>query len=166
MPRLNVCKAFDESKCEAVVKIVDMRPPVVTLRDEPIRMWPPNHKYHTITPGMFVESIEDACGRPLDIDGSVKIMIVYSDEPEDGAGDGKTIDDIIVDCPNVVQLRAERMGGMMGRVYTVTYYATGPNGASVVFEGEVVVPHDMSGRDVYPNPFGGYSVTPDCGDES
>ncbi len=150
--------------CEAVVSINDMRPPVVTLRDEPIRMWPPNHKYHTITPEMFVESIEDACGRPLEIDASVRIMIVYSDEPEDGAGDGKTVNDIIVECPNDVQLRAERMGGMMGRVYTITYYATGENGASAVFEGEVVVPHDMSGRDVMPNPFGGYSVTPDCGD--
>ena len=162
---VTVSDGYDESMCDAVVSINDMRPPVVTLRDEPIRMWPPNHKYHTITPGMFVESIEDACGRPMDIDGSVKIMIVHSDEPEDGAGDGKTLDDIIVDCPNVVQLRAERMGGMMGRVYTVTYYATGSNGASTVFKGEVVVPHDMSGRDIHPNPFGGYSVTPDCGDE-
>jgi hypothetical protein len=160
---LTVSDGYDETTCESVIHLNDMRPPVVELREAPVILWPPNHKYHTITPEMFVESIEDACGRPISIDAAVEILIVHSDEPEDGTGDGKTMNDIIVECPHTAKLRAERMGGMTGRVYTIKYTVTGANGASVVIDGTVVVPHDRSGRDVVPNPFGGYSVTPDCG---
>jgi hypothetical protein len=166
MVELKVSDGFDSTMCQAAVSIEDMRPPVVELRDGPISLWPPNHKYHEITPEMFIESIEDACGNPIEIDASVMIVEVSSDEPEDANGDGKTINDIMIDCPNDVQLRAERMGGMMGRVYTIVYRVTGDNGVSTDFNGRVIVPHDMSGRDVIENPGGGYTVTPECGTDN
>ncbi|UCH83524.1 MAG: VWA domain-containing protein [Candidatus Latescibacterota bacterium] len=159
---LTVSDGYDETSCETVVRIDDMRPPVVEVKEDPLRMWPPNHKYHDFTPGMFVEKAEDACGNPIDISVAVSVVKVTSDEPEDDKGDGKTMNDIQVTCPSTVHLRAERAGGRTGRVYTITYRVTGENGVSTDVEAKVVVPHDNSGKKVIEDEDGGYTYTPDC----
>jgi hypothetical protein len=107
---------------------------------------------------------EDACGNPIDL-SSVEVVSVSSDEPENHNGDGNTVDDIVIDCPNQVMVRAERMGGNQGRVYTIHYRVTGDNDVSTDAEFKVVVPHDHSGRPVVAREGMGYTVTPDCNGE-
>lgn len=158
---LTVNDGFDETTCEAVVTIDDQRPPVIVMREDPIVLWPPNHKFHTIHPDQLIMSAADACGVPIDISSAV-VVEVRSDEPDDANGDGRTTGDIRVACPNTVDLRAERMGGGNGRVYAIVYRITGPNGVSADGEGLVVVPHDSSGKPVVADEFGGFVVTPDC----
>jgi hypothetical protein len=161
---LMVKDSTDSSMCQAVIILDDQRAPIVEVRDEPIILWPVNHKYNTITPDMVIQTAEDACGNAIDL-SSVAVVSVSSDEPEDHNGDGHTVDDIVIDCPNQVMLRAERMGGSQGRVYTITYRVTGENGVSTDAEFKVVVPHDSSGSEVVERDGMGYTVTPDCEDE-
>lgn len=165
MVDLMVKDASDSSMCQAVIVLDDMRAPLVEIREEPIALWPVNHKYHTITPDMVFTKAEDACGNPIDL-SAVEVVSVSSDEPEDHQGDGRTLDDIVIDCPNQVRLRAERMGGGEGRVYTIHYLVTGENGATAEAEFKVVVPHDQSGGMVVEREGMGYTVEADCPDES
>ncbi|MEN8006534.1 MAG: hypothetical protein ABFS42_05930 [Candidatus Krumholzibacteriota bacterium] len=162
MVDLMVSDGIDSSLCQAVVVLDDQRAPIVEVRDEPIALWPANHKYHVITPEMVIETAEDACGNTIDL-ADVQVVSVSSDEPEDHKGDGHTVDDIVIDCPHGVMLRAERMGGGQGRVYTINYLVTGENGVGTEAEFKVVVPHDNSGGEVVEREGMGYTVTPDCG---
>lgn len=164
MVDLMVRDASDSSMCQAVITLNDQRAPSIEVREEAITLWPPNHKYHTITPDMVIESAEDACGNPIDLTGA-RVVSVSSDEPEDHKGDGKTVDDIVIDCPGTVMLRAERMGGGSGRVYTILYSLAGANDVASEFEFKVVVPHDSSGGMVVEREGMGYTVTGDCGDD-
>lgn len=158
-----VSDGFDTTTCASVVHIDDRRPPIIVVREEPLLLWPPNHKYRQVLPEMLLESAEDACGNPIDLSTAV-VIEVRSDEPEDHKGDGKTLNDIIVHCPNLVKLRAERMGGGDGRVYTVVYRITAENGVSADAEAKVIVPHDASVPHAGEDEFGGYTVTTDCFD--
>jgi uncharacterized repeat protein (TIGR01451 family) len=117
-------------------------PPIITL-NSPISLWPPNHKYHTVTVAQMVESVRDNC--PISID-DVVIELVTSDEPDDAIGDGNTINDIVIgaDCRSV-QLRAERSGTGDGRVYTVTLRLRDSGGAVTRAYFEVSVPHSQNG---------------------
>lgn len=161
---LMVSDGFDTTSCQSVITIEDLREPVIEVRAEPLRIWPPNHKYEEITPDMLLASAEDACGRAIDLD-RVKVIEVRSDEPEDTNGDGSSLQDMMVDCPNTVMLRAERTGGGNGRVYTVVYCLDGENGTEATAEAKVFVPHDAS-RDVAIEDEGmGYTITTDCDDE-
>ena len=71
---------------EVTVTIVDTKPPVVTLRMSPERLWPPNHKMKS------VEAIFDI--RDCDPAPRVQLVSVTSNEPENGLGDGDTAPDI------------------------------------------------------------------------
>ena len=137
--QLMVSDGVDSSACEAVLTFDDQRAPIIEVRDEPIALWPPNHKYHTITPDMVFVVTEDACGNPIDL-SAVEVVSVSSDEPEDHKGDGKTMDDIVIGCPNEVMLRAERMGGSAGRGYTIVYRVTDDNGQSAEIHDDL---HDV-----------------------
>ncbi|MFT7699630.1 MAG: hypothetical protein ACI8S7_001458, partial [Candidatus Krumholzibacteriia bacterium] len=161
---LMVTDGADSTSCDTMVQVDDQRAPMIEVRDEPIALWPPNHKYHTITTDMVFESVEDACGNPLD-SSAIEILAVSSDEAEDSKGDGRTMDDILIGCPNEVQLRAERSGGNQGRVYTIYYRVTGENGTSTDVDFKVIVPHDQSGRPVVESDGEGYMVEASCGDE-
>ncbi|MFX0205574.1 MAG: PKD domain-containing protein, partial [Candidatus Hodarchaeota archaeon] len=126
------------------ISVVDTTPPEITVIDEPIVLWPPNHKYHTITISDFVISVSDICDPGVDIT-SVVITSVSSDEPEEvkGNGDGHTWDDIIILDAQTVRLRAERQGKGNGRVYTINFQVT--DRAENVVEGSfrIWVPHDQ-----------------------
>jgi hypothetical protein len=159
---LAVSDGYDTTYCSAVVYVDDMRAPEIVVKEEPLRIWPPNHKYWTVEPHMLLEAAYDACGNEIDISDAV-VVEVRSDEPEDHIGDGRTVDDIIVMCPNSVKLRAERMGGGDGRVYTIVYRITDGNGTSTDVEAWAYVPHDDS-DDSAVDSNAGYTVT-GCGDE-
>jgi hypothetical protein len=164
MVDLVVTDGFDTTSCAAVIRLDDMRPPVIEITDEPYRIWPPNHKYVTLTPDMFIESVEDACGRPVDTTAAVEVVIVRSDEPEDCTGDGRTVEDIIIDCDGSVMLRAERRGGGDGRVYEITYRVTGENEAFSDVTAFAYVPHDASDGMAGDDGDAGYTVEADCDD--
>jgi uncharacterized repeat protein (TIGR01451 family) len=123
------------------VIVQDTIPPVITLNGVTPSMWPPNHKYQTFGVTNFVTGVTDSCDTTLGI-GDVVIEKVTSDELENSAGDGNTLNDIVIaaDCRSV-QLRAERDGGGNGRVYTITLKVSdGYNTTRVPVK--VVVPHN------------------------
>lgn len=157
---LAVSDGFDQTTCEATIYVDDVRPPTIIVKDEPVRIWPPNHKYRTIDPDMLLEAAYDACGNAINL-SQVLVVEVRSDEPEDHKGDGRTVDDIVVSCPNTVELRAERMGGGNGRVYTIVYRIAGENGVATDVEAYVFVPHDQS-DDTAVDDQNGYAVVPEC----
>lgn len=104
------------------VKVQDTTAPVIDVITEPIVLWPPNHKYHTIrlTKGKnkLVLDASDACNTSLS-KKDVVITEVTSDEPDDNDGDGSTINDIVIaEGCQAADLRAERDGDLNGRVYT------------------------------------------------
>lgn len=129
----------------------------------PIFLDQDNHKFVTITPDMTIHRAEDVFGNPVEV-SSVSVISVHSDEPEDHIGDGSTMGDIIIECPNKVMLRTERMGGDHGRVYTIQYRLTDANGSWVDDEMRVVILKGRSrSKPVSYNRDLGYSETAECG---
>jgi hypothetical protein len=159
----------DESGCTAsddvTVTVEDVTPPVITVAAGPTVLWPPDHKYESISILDCVTSVSDNCDASL-TPSDVVITSVTSDEPEDGDGDGNTLDDIVIarDCKSV-KLRAERQGegaGGDGRVYTIHLSVTDVNGVVGTATCTVVVPineADLPAGDDGPQ----YSVAADCG---
>jgi hypothetical protein len=77
----------------------------------------------------------------FDPNPSVTLVSVTSNEPDNGKGDGNTVNDIvIVDDVNFL-LRAERAGGGSGRVYTVTYEVMDACGNTATASVIATVPH-------------------------
>jgi predicted extracellular nuclease len=75
---------------------------------------PPNHKYVDVTTTVVAS---DNSG----IAPTVSLLSVTSNEPDNGQGDGNTVDDIVIVDDFNFQLRAERSGQGDGRIYTITY---------------------------------------------
>jgi endo-1,4-beta-xylanase len=75
---------------------------------------------------------------------NVVIQQVTSDEPENGVGDGNTLNDIVIapDCKSV-QLRAERQNAADGRVYTITFKVTDTSGNVGTNTSTVTVPKNL-----------------------
>jgi hypothetical protein len=137
--------AGNSSTCSFTVTVKDIDPPVITLNGQTITLWPPDHKYTTIQVADLVASASDLCDPGVNIN-SVVIASVTSDEPENSAGDGNTVNDIVIaDGCKSVQLRAERMGGGNGRVYTITFKVTDSSGNSTTATAEVTVPSSQNG---------------------
>jgi hypothetical protein len=123
---------------------VDSTPPTITLNNNIVELWPPNHSYHTINLGTFVTGAT-SCDGTVNIN-SVVIDHVTSDEVENGNGDGNTFNDIIINCDRKsVQLRSERDGGGDGRVYTIYFKATDSLGHSTTVAARVMVPKSQNG---------------------
>ena len=122
------------------ISIGDTTPPTVTGAPDPAVLWPPNHKMHEVVVDLVVM---DLC----DPDPTVLLTSLVSNEPDNGNGDGNTIDDIqdaeVGTDDRSFLLRAERMGGGSGRIYTATYNATDASGYYTDGVVEVLVPHDM-----------------------
>lgn len=105
-----------------ITDVPDTTAPVITLDpNRPMNLWPPNHQYHSFKVTDFVQSASDNCDPNVDV-SDVFITKITSDEAEDGAGDGNTLNDITIaaNCKDF-QLRAERSAGGDGRVYTITF---------------------------------------------
>jgi hypothetical protein len=126
-----------EVTCEATLTVKDTVPPKPI--DEAIELWPPNHKFHTIS---GEDCVMDACDGNLE----VTFLSASSDEPVNDKGDGNTEPDIILDCDRV-QLRSERQGGGNGRIYKLGWKAVDDAGNETEGECIVAVPHDQSGRE-------------------
>jgi hypothetical protein len=110
----------------------------------------------------LVTSVTDNCGGTIPI-SNVVIARVSSDEPENGSGDGNTVNDIVIaaNCKSV-QLRAERQGGGNGRVYTITLQVKDSSNNVRTVTKTVGVPPNQSGMSALLGPGPGYSVTSNC----
>lgn len=116
----------------------DNTPPVISNASaSPASLWPPNHRMVLVNIGY---SLTDNCSPPSAITSS---LIVSSNEPVNGNGDGNTTPDWIVVDNHTVWLRAERAGPRNSRVYTITINATDDCGnAAIPVNVQVRVEHD------------------------
>jgi hypothetical protein len=127
------------------VELINSPPACGSVAPSRTSLWPPNHKLRTIT----VSGATDPDGDPV----AVTITGVTQDEPVDGRGDGATSPDVVLGpAAGQARLRAERAGGGDGRVYTISYTAKDPSGASCSGSVTVSVPHDRGGQSVDSGP--------------
>jgi hypothetical protein len=123
-------------------------PPITLNLKRSVSLWPPNHKYQTMTISQMVESVSDACGTSLGLN-SVMIERITSDEPDNAPGDadGNTTHDILIagDCKSA-QVRAERDEKKNGRVYAITLRARDAAGNAARAIYKVTVPLNQSGK--------------------
>jgi hypothetical protein len=138
------CTSTAGPTCKFKVTVTDDEAPVITTDDD-ITLWPPDHKYKTVSVADLIASVEDNCDGSVDV-GSVVIASVSSDEPDNTSGDGNTTNDIVIaaDCKSV-QLRSERMGDGNGRVYNITFKVTDTSGNVSTTTARVTVPHSQNG---------------------
>ena len=136
--REGVCN--NTADASLTITVGDNTAPVLTVISTPITLWPPNHKYETITMDQLFVSVSDNCAT-LTMD-DVYIESVSSDEPDNGDNDGNTTEDILFggdDCSSV-QLRRERYEYGNGRVYTINLAVDDGNGNTGTANVEVYVP--------------------------
>lgn len=119
---------------------VNHNPVCTALSASPDTLWPPNHKFQTIT-----------VSGATDVDNDVlatTITGVTQDEPLLGLGAGDASPDAMAvpGHPDQVQLRAERDGTGDGRVYSLAVSVSDGMGGSCTGTVTVTVPHDQSGR--------------------
>jgi predicted extracellular nuclease len=109
--------------------------PALTVTLSRTTLWPPNHRYVSVT--ATTTGSDSADPSP-----TVELVSVTSNEPDDapGGADGNTLNDVVVDGPRSFRLRAERNENGSGRVYTVTYRSTDACGNQTPATAEVTVP--------------------------
>ncbi|MFD0693940.1 OmpL47-type beta-barrel domain-containing protein [Paenibacillus sp. GCM10027628] len=117
----------EESKTLAVQ--LDKTVPQLQLSvDKPV-IGPPNHKMVPIH--VTINADDSASGI-----AKVELVSITSNEPDNGSGDGNTVQDIqnaeFGTNDTDFSLRAERSGNGSGRVYTITYKATDHAGLETV----------------------------------
>jgi hypothetical protein len=133
----------NQSQCASTVSVVDTVGPEIDpgFNVSPAALHPPNHKLVSVTVSNLVA--QDACSSSVQIYCSVA-----SSEPVNAAGDGNTAFDIVFAGEPIfnqstgprpvamtgnqgslpLQLRSERSGNGVGRVYTITCHAVDGNG--------------------------------------
>lgn len=122
------------------VEFGDVIPPVITLKPY-AELWPANHKMERFALDEMIAAVNDNIDGLLPISSAV-IDSVSSDElPEIKGGDGSTNIDIKIraDCKSV-ELRAERLGGGNGRVYTIFMSISDASGNTGLAAFKVLVP--------------------------
>lgn len=146
-----VCTATDVGDNQAVedvlITVNDVEAPVIHGIDQPLYMWPPNHEYRTFHTSDFVTSVEDNCVGPTLHD--VLIRKAASDEPENGQGDGNTLNDIVIASDGrSVMLRSETRGGGNGRVYTVHHEVADASGNLTTEPFQVHAVNEKNGQSI------------------
>jgi hypothetical protein len=120
------------------VQVQDTTAPQITLTLNATTLWPPNHTMQLVASDI---AASDLC----DDSPSVSI-VVTSNEPVNGTGDGDTAPDwevVSFGSYQDVYVRAERAGNGSGRVYTITVTATDDSGNSSAQVKQVSVPHSQ-----------------------
>lgn len=134
------CGETDE--CDAMVEVIDVTPPEISVTLDRYVLWPPNHKMATINAAV---EVTDNC----DPAPTFVLTSIASNEPDNDGGDGDTDGDIQgadIGTPDVeFQLRSERSGKRLGRIYTIVYTAEDFSGNTATATVFVRVPHDHSG---------------------
>ena len=128
--------AYRSSDHDAVLVGLDLCgdvAPTLQVSVTPNLLWPPKHKY------VNVEATVVANGS-FDTSPTLTLVSVTSNEPDNGAGDGNTVNDIVIVDQDTFELRAERNGSGTGRVYTMTYQVMDDCGNSAIQSATVSVP--------------------------
>ena len=128
------------SRCEQVITLEDVTPPVLDASVLSGCLWPPNHGMVDV--GLRAVATDD-CAPPDSV--VVTIAEITSDEAtatELGSGGPAHAPDAIVDGLRT-WLRAERNGDGDGRVYSIRVTAADPCGNVAEARIEVRVPHDQ-----------------------
>ncbi len=128
----------DAILCATQLTVTDSQAP--TLTPKTLNIWPPNHKFHTVSVNDCV-SVVDACQSDL----KAEFIWASSDEPVDDLGDGHHSPDILIDDCNQVQVRAERQGPKDGRVYKLGVRVVDGAGHATESECAIIVDHDKRG---------------------
>jgi uncharacterized protein len=116
--------------------ICDEVAPILEVIVTPDLLWPPNHKY--------VEVQATVTARDnFDMNPTLALVSVTSNEPDDGEDDGNTTDDIIIVDDFNFLLRAERSETGPGRIYTITYRVTDTCGNETIQSATVSVPVEL-----------------------
>ena len=114
---LTVTDGTGATSSDGVSILVDAdEAPTIVLKERSTLLWPPNHKTHLYAAEDLVEQVIDDCS---DVPNeAVHFTRATSDEPDDGVGDGNTVDDVSFagGCSDAY-VRAERAGTGNGRVY-------------------------------------------------
>jgi len=132
--------SHNTASCQANVNVVDTTPPeIVVVLDRDI-LWPPNHMMADIDAAV---TVTDIC----DPNPTFVLTSIVSSEPDNGTGDGDTVNDIqnadYGTADVSFSLRSERRGGnSMGRKYTIIYTAMDMSGNTASDTVCVRVPHD------------------------
>lgn len=132
----NAFRSSDHDPVIVGLDLCDEVPPTLNVTVSRPTLWPANHKLITVTTAVTAAD-------NLDPNPAVSLVSVTSNEADDGIGDGKTTQDIVIVDDFTVQLRAERSGRGMGRVYTLTYKATDTCGNETLASVQVVVPRSL-----------------------
>lgn len=98
-------------------------------------LWPANHQYVDVDANVFASD-------NFDTDVDVSLVSITSNEPDNGVGDGNTVNDIVTVNDLQFKLRAERSALGSGRIYTITYRATDDCGNTTMDSATVTVPHN------------------------
>jgi len=132
--------SLNTSSDEQLVTVQDTIPPELEVALSPDMLWPPNHKMADIS---ALVTVSDVC----DASPTVSLVSITSSEPDNGKGDGNTVNDIQDAAFGIddreFTLRSERSGPGRGRIYTVTYEAVDSSGNRTSVTAEVTVPHDQ-----------------------
>ena len=129
------------SSCSFTVRINDVEPPVINnLLVRPPILWPPNHKMKNVDVDY---TSTDNCPGPITCQ-----ITVTSDEPENGTGDGDQAPDWDILNDHHIKLRAERAGNGDGRIYSVKVTCTDAHGNTASGTRIVLVPKNMSSKDI------------------
>jgi hypothetical protein len=141
---LRVTDTHDASSTSTIQVVVeDTTPPTISMSFDPQTLWPPNHAMVNVN---AVVTASDVCGPT-----TIVLASVTSSEPDDaaGGGDGNTVNDIQgADAGTAdfsFDLRAERLGTGVGRVYTIVYTATDASGNVASTTGASTAPHSQNG---------------------
>ncbi|MFT5658445.1 MAG: hypothetical protein ACI9KN_001726 [Gammaproteobacteria bacterium] len=137
---LTVSDGEFEDLDDVVITVEDTTPPGINVSLDPDSIWPPNHKMVTISATV---DVIDSC----DADPIWWLDSLTSNEPDNGVGDGNTVNDIQnanVGTQDVLfDVRAERAGGGNGRDYSVEYVAEDDDGNVAADMAKVTVAHDQ-----------------------
>ncbi len=121
--------AFRSSDHDPVIVGV-CQAPTLSMTVDPSVLLAPNHKYRTVvgTPTASADVTD------------IEFVSATSNEPDNGADDGNTVNDTVIVDDLTVNLRAERSGTGTGRIYTLTWEATNDCGATATATATVTVP--------------------------
>jgi len=134
---------------EVFVQEAEFEPPMIAdLAQEQDPLWPPDHKMVRVP---IDYSVYDNCGTVT------CELLVWSNEPENGQGDGDSAPDWEILDEHTVLLRAERSATGTGREYRIGILCQDASWNYSYSETIVKVPHDMNGKTpfmtlIWPNP--------------
>jgi predicted extracellular nuclease len=129
----NQFRSADHDPLVVGLGVCDDIDPTLSVDATPSTLWPPNHRYVTVQADVDFDD-------NFDPTPTLELVAVTSNEPDNGADDGNTVDDVVVVDQDTFRLRAERSESGSGRVYTITYRVTDDCGNSTTDSATVTVP--------------------------